>query len=107
MSAVRALCTIRISTVDEGGLRQPLALPTRSLVFRLTDGPEAGAGLDGLIAAGDSEESLVAGSVLTTNVTFPIARVGVDVRQGQRFLLWMGRVVGEAVVDQIVESDRT
>jgi hypothetical protein len=80
-------------------------LPTRSLAFRLIDGLDAGAGIDGFIDQPSPDvDSLSAGDVVEARVQFPLARPGLDVLEGRRFMLWMGRPVGEAVVTAILSD---
>jgi len=97
---VSAHCKITIADTSEGGLRDPLRLPTRSLVFLIREG----SGLDGVISATDDVAALVPGLTFHTQVDFPLARVGTDVSTGQQFDLWMGRVVGNAVVESLGPS---
>jgi hypothetical protein len=103
MGAVRTTCHLELLTTEAGGLPQPLALPTKSLVFMLTDGPEERSGLVALIERTDPPvDALTAGLTADATVTF-LARPVIDVSKGRRYSLWMGKDFGEAVVLEILD----
>jgi hypothetical protein len=103
MGGVRTTCHLELAMTEAGGLPQPLALPTRSLVFMLIDGPEAGSRLVALIERTDPPvDALTAGLTADALVTF-LARPGIDVSKGRRYSLWMGSVFGEAVLTEILD----
>jgi hypothetical protein len=103
MGGVRTTCHLELATTEAGGLPQPLALPTRSLVFMMVDGPEAGSGLVGLIERTDPPaDALIAGLTADATVIF-LADPETYVSRGRRYSLWMGRDFGEAVVTEILD----
>lgn len=78
----------------EGGLPEPLALPTQSLLFRFTDGLDVGAGIVAIVDAQDAE-LIAPGESREVAVVFPDAPREIEF-DGRRFELWLGRSVGEA-----------
>jgi hypothetical protein len=79
---------------SDGGLHQPLTLPTQSIVFKFDDGEWAGSGLVAIVAA-KGIASVSAGSAIDADVTFPDFPVGEDLHD-RAFTLWIGRSIGTA-----------
>jgi hypothetical protein len=96
---VRCRARLELQPTDDGGIRQPLTLPTQSIVFKFTDGPLKGAGTLAIIAVPGSEQ-LSAGTEIDADVIFPDAPPDEDFRS-RRFSLWTGREVGTATVAEI------
>jgi hypothetical protein len=90
---------VRRAASGEGGLGQPLLLPTPSLVFRFVDGELSGAGTVGVIEATEVKQ-LDPGVSLRAHVVFPDAPPEEEFAE-REFELWQGRVVGRARVVEV------
>lgn len=98
---ITAEAKLSLARSENGGLKQPMQLPTSSLVFRVPDS-EPVLGYTPVIEA-EGLTSLVPGSAMRAMVRF----VGVPAREvwdGRRFLLWHGRDVGTATVEKLIRS---
>jgi len=97
---VEAAITMRPST--EGGLKQPLALPSPSLVFRVPDSDPV-LGYTAVIQDSPDLNQLVPGSGSRAHVVF----IGVprhEVSTGRMFALWHGRDVGSATIVKVISD---
>jgi hypothetical protein len=102
--SVTVRAELRLVAADEGGLREPLQVPTQSLVFRFVDGAHKGEGVVAVVSVARGVE-LAAGTVADARITFPDAPPD-EMFSGRRFELWLGSVVGSATVKEI-EADTT
>ena len=84
---------------SDGGLRQPLNLPTQSIVFKFVDREHVGSGVVAIVASTELD-SVWAGRVIEADVTFPDAPPGVELR-GRPFQLWLGRDIGNALITSV------
>lgn len=89
-----------LSTAD-GGLRQPMKLPTPSLVFRILDADE----IVGYTATIEHNEltALIPGSRIRARAVF----IGVPAKEvwvARKFALWHGRDIGTALVQALAAS---
>jgi hypothetical protein len=96
------MADIILTPTNEGGLKDPLANPTRSIVFRFVDGALVGNGTVAIIDV-EGETQLQAGMDTRARVVFPDAPSD-EIFTGRRFELWDGRSIGSAIM-VAVESD--
>lgn len=99
---VRGHAHLSFAAEGDGGLCQPLALPTQSIVFKFDDGKHAGSGVVAIVGAA-GVDSVSAGSVLDAEVTFPDAPAGEEFRD-RAFRLWIGRDIGSAVITAVEDE---
>src|SRR5438132_3925289 len=93
---IRCRARLSFAADAEGGLHQPLALPTQSIVFKFVDGESAGAGVVAIMECAE-QASVTAGSSVDAVVTFPDAPSGEDFHD-RSFALWLGRDIGTALI---------
>jgi len=96
---VRCRGRLSFATESDGGLEQPLTVPTQSIVFKFVDGELAGSGVVAIVQSPDIE-SISAGAVVDADITFPDAPDGQDFRD-RTFKLWIGRDIGTALITAV------
>ena len=96
---VRCRAHLSFATESDGGLRQPLTLPTQSIVFKFVDGEIAGRGAVAIVESADTQ-SVSGGSVIDADVTFPDAPPR-EKFQDREFTLWAGRDLGTAIITEV------
>lgn len=99
---VRSRARLSFDAESNGGLHQPLALPTQSIVFKFVDGELADSGVVAIVASAGLD-SVSAGSVIDAEVTFPDAPPEENFRD-RAFRLWIGRDIGSAVITAVEDG---
>jgi hypothetical protein len=93
-----------LSTTADGRLRQPLQLPTPSLVFRIQEKAEI-VGFTGIIEHATTA-ALTPGAELRVRVRF-VGAPASELSVGRTFAVWHGRDVGIASVRTLMPRDGT
>jgi hypothetical protein len=100
--AIDAELSIDMLSPSEGGLKQPLDLPSPSLLFRVPKSDPV-KGYTAVVESSQKLDRLVPGSAVQALVTF-IGVPKAKVWEGRIFALWHGRDVGTARIVKLVTS---
>lgn len=91
---IKTTAELALFPTKEGGLRQPINVPTPSVVFRRLDRDEI-VGYTGVIESG--ADRLNPGATFVAEVVF-VGVPGDQVAKGKEFALWHARDIGRARV---------